>query len=161
MSGDIKIIWSPSLMEGDFEFSNSINDLTGDAGIGTAIVISLFSDRRASDDDILPDVNNLDKRGWWGDLGFPEFEEDRIGSKLWLLGREKTLDSVLMKAKSYAEEALQWMIDDGVAIKIEVSVERVGVIGTDILALLVEIYREFGGKRTYKYELQWTAQSSY
>lgn len=73
----------------------------------TNIIASLFTDARAHGDDILPD-GSVDKRGWWGD----SFNTKTIGSKLWLLHREKQLSSVLKRAQEYAEESLQWMIKE-------------------------------------------------
>jgi phage gp46-like protein len=73
----------------------------------TNIIASLFTDARAHDDDTLPD-GSTDKRGWWGD----SFSDKKIGSRLWLLSREKQLPSVLKRAQEYAEESLQWMIKE-------------------------------------------------
>lgn len=59
---------------------------------------------------------------------------DRIGSRLWLLGREKQLAEVVRRAKDYAEEALAWLIDDGVARRVSVtpSVPRQGWLWLEI-----------------------------
>lgn len=159
MSDDIRIDWDVDLMEGDFLFDADIQDLESDAGLETAIIISLFTDRRAGADDILPDPNNLNRRGWWGDLAYPEVEGDQIGSRLWLFEREKTLESVLAKVKKYAEESLSWVIEDEVAVKVDVSAERLGPVGTDKLALLIQIYKIDGAEIAYKYEAQWAAQA--
>lgn len=159
MAGDIRIVWDLDLMQGDFSFDESIQDLESDQGLETAVIISLFTHRRAKDDDILPDSNNIDKRGWWGDLGSPEVENDQIGSRSWLLEREKTLNSVLTREKEYAKEALKWMLEDGVAVKVDVKTERLGQVGTEILALLVQIYKMDGTKVALKYDLQWNAQA--
>lgn len=80
-------------------------DYSGGNEVLTNIIVSLFTDARASDDDILPD-GATDKRGWWGD----SFSDKKIGSRLWLLSREKQLSSVLKRAQEYAEESLAWMI---------------------------------------------------
>jgi len=157
MAGDIRIIWDSNLMEGNFSFDTSIQDLESDAGLETAVIISLFTDRRAKPDDILPDSNNPDRRGWWGDL-VPNIENDQIGSRLWLLSREKTLENALIKAKEYAKEALEWFIKDKVVKKIDVSAERSGSVGHDILALLVQIHKPDGTILSFKYEAQWIAQ---
>jgi phage gp46-like protein len=159
MPEDIRINWDVGLMEGDISFNTTKQDLEKDSGLETAVIISLFTDRRARDDDVLPDSNNPDRRGWWGDLGSPIVKGDQIGSRLWLLNREKTLESVLARAQEYAKEALQWLIDDEVAVKVDVSVERSGSIGNDRLALLAQIYKKDGNNETFKYELQWSAQS--
>ena len=48
-----------------------------------AVVISLFTHRRADPDD------NVDvPMGWWGDT-WPVVANDRYGSKLWILQRSK------------------------------------------------------------------------
>ena len=157
MAGDIRIIWNSNLMEGDFSFDTSIQELESDKGLETAVIISLFTDRRAKIDDILPDSNSSDRRGWWADL-VSDIEGDQIGSRLWLLNREKTQESVLTRTKEYAKEALNWLIEDGIALKIEVSAERLGPVGRDVLALLVQIYKPDETIVSLKYEAQWIAQ---
>lgn len=89
-----------------------------------AVMISLFTWRRANPDDDLPDGGS--RMGWWGD-GFPVVANDRIGSRLWLLSRAKIVPETLTRAKAYAEEALQWLVDDGVAARVLVEVERQGL----------------------------------
>lgn len=159
MPADIRIVWDVDLNEGDIEFDIANQDLTKDEGLETSVIISLFTDRRANAEDTLPDSNSTDRRGWWGDLASPDVEGDRIGSRLWLLQREKTLASVIEKAKKYAEEALEWMVEDGVAVKVDVNAERQGTVGSDILALEVKIYRLYGETVAFKYEAQWNAQA--
>ena len=44
-----------------------------------------------------------------------------IGSRLWLLNREKELQSVVNRARDYAAESLQWLIDDGIASRVDVA----------------------------------------
>jgi len=156
--GDIRIIWDSGLQEGDFNFETGNQDLETDDSLETAVVISLFTDRRAKIDDELPDPNNPDRRGWWGDLVSPVVEGDQIGSRLWLLNREKTLETVLVRAKEYAEESLKWLLEDGVAVKVVAETERQGLVGNDRLALKVEIYKIDGTNEAYNFEAQWLAQ---
>jgi len=157
MSNDIKISLDEDFLEGDFVFDEIIQDLESDGGLETAVIISLFTDRRANEDDVLPDSNNLDRRGWWGDLT-SGFENDQIGSRLWLLEREKTIPNVVIRAKQYAEEALQWLVNDGVAVKIEVEAERQGMLGNDVLAISCRIFKPDGTDIPFKYLMQWAAQ---
>ncbi|MHA2017787.1 MAG: phage GP46 family protein [Promethearchaeota archaeon] len=159
MPNDIKIKWDNTFMEGDFIFDSSIQDLEPDAGLETAILISLFTDRRAKKDDILPDPNSTDKRGWWGDLGAIEFQGDQIGSRLWLLNREKTTQNVLLKAKKYAEESLNWLMEDKIADKIKVITERQEIQGQAILAINVKVFRFEGNPLLFKFKTQWDAQT--
>lgn len=154
MSKDLKIVWDTELMTGDLGAGNG--DLLLDNGIETAVIISLFTDRRASDDDPLLDDNNLDKRGWWGDLVSPDVEGDQIGSKLWLIDRAKTTNDIIQMTKQYLDDALQWLVDDGVASKVDTYVERQGTPGNDQLAYLVTIYKNDGREVNLNYGLQWT-----
>lgn len=158
MPRDIQISWDEQLLEGDFLYSEG--DLTGDSGLETAIIISIFSDRRAEIGDELPDPQNPDRRGWWGDLTLDSTDvaADKIGSRLWLLERSKTTPETLARAKQYIEESLQWLIDDGVAAKVEVNVERQGLVGSDVLAFSVAIQKSDGEVEAFNFSEQWTSQ---
>lgn len=88
--------------------------------LSRAVVISLFTWQRASQSD---EVDNDQRMGWWGDT-FAENKGDKIGSKLWLLLRQKITEETLNRAQEYAYESLKWLIDDGICSDITVSVER-------------------------------------
>ncbi len=90
-----------------------------------AVLISLFTWRRANADDTLPDPKGF-RMGWWGD-SYPAVANDRIGSRLWLLARAKLTLTTVQRAQDYAEEALQWLIDDCVAARIAVRAVRQGL----------------------------------
>lgn len=102
-----------------------------------AVIVSLFTWRRANPDDPLPAER---RQGWWGD-SFPTVPSDRIGSRLWLLARSKLLPETVQLAREYAQEALQWLIDDGVASRIVVEAERQGL---DRLALACRVFKSDG-----------------
>jgi phage gp46-like protein len=147
---DAAIAFDGKLMAGDLALDGAA--LATDGGLATAVVVSLFSDRRARADDALPDSADGDPRGWWGDL-VPPVEGDRIGSRLWLLAREKQLPAVVARAKEYTEEALAWLIEDGIASRVEVSAEisRPGVLG-----LAIAIYRPGGGREEHRFSYIWS-----
>lgn len=88
--------------------------------LSRAVVISLFTWQRASQSD---EVDNDQRMGWWGDT-FAENKGDKIGSKLWLLLRQKVTDETINRAQEYAYDALKWLIDDGICSDITVDVER-------------------------------------
>lgn len=85
-----------------------------------AVVISLFTWRRAATDD---PVDDDERFGWWGD-SYPTIADDRIGSRLWLLRRVKLTVDTQRDAEFYAREALQWMLDDGQVLEVDVITER-------------------------------------
>lgn len=107
-------------------------DLASDDTIETAIILSLFTDRRAEPGDELP-AGETDRRGWWGDA-VPEAEGDRWGSRLWLLRREKQTQETLARAREYAREALSWLLDDGHATRLDVQATwaRQGLLGLTV-----------------------------
>lgn len=157
MSGEIKIIWDTDIAEGDFLFED--NDLSIEDGLETAVIISLFTDARANPEDQLPDPRSDDRRGYWGDT-FPEIDGDKTGSRLWLLSREKTIQETLNRAKQYAEESLQWMLDDMVASKLEIETERVGTVLQPILGILVKIFRTGDEPIALQFQSNWEAQEN-
>ena len=141
-----------------FELTVENGDFVNDSTFTTALIISLFTDRRAKAEDPLPDPENTDRRGWWAD-NLAEVQDDRIGSRLWLLSREKTIKDVLIRAKQYAEEALEWLIDDGVAAKVEVETERIfrGNEPTgDTLAIRVRVYSITETVESFTFQTLWS-----
>lgn len=133
---------------GDWLLENAT--LAEDNGLETAVIQSLFTDRRADDDDVLP--NNInDKRGWYGD-GWLTQANDKLGSKLWLLARKKQLPSVINRASEYARESLQWLIDDGIASNIEVTAE---ILEPNTLGLSIKIYKPQGDEISFRFQNVW------
>jgi phage gp46-like protein len=113
---DTSTSWNGPLNYGDWKLVGT-NLQTG-SELVTAVLISLFTDRLANADDVIPDGSN-DPRGWVGDLG----QTVPIGSRLWLLGREKLRPAVAETAKSMAAEALKWMLDDSVVARLDIKTE--------------------------------------
>lgn len=111
-----------------------------------AVIISLFSWRRAN-----PDDNAPVPMGWWGDT-YPTVAGDRIGSRLWLLGREKITNDTLNRARDYATEAMQWMLDDGVAARIDITSAR---SGQDSAVLGIVIYQRDGTSWDMQFDDYW------
>lgn len=88
-----------------------------------ALIISLFSWRKAHDDD---EVDGS-RYGYWGD-SYPPAPGALIGSRLWLLKRSKLVtNETLLQAEEIIREATQWFIDDGIAQRIDVQLERSGI----------------------------------
>ena len=139
---DISTIWNGT--HGDWQMVGA--DLGSGGDLATAVLISLFTDRVALPDDVIPDGSN-DPRGWWGDD--PTVP---VGSRLWLIFRSKLTQDTAANAQNYAEEALQWMADDGVVAGSDVYVES-QVPST--LAMRVTLFKNDGTKQTITFAWVW------
>ncbi len=117
---DVLLDFDGDLLAGDIRQSGP--DLTSDDGLKTAVVISLFTDARADVDDLLP-AGQRDRRGWWGD-GLSD--ADKTGSRRWLYLREKQTADTARKIREADEEALAWLVDDGIAASVSVETEWIG-----------------------------------
>lgn len=97
------------------------------------VKVALMTDRLSDPDEVRPDPDSDDRRGWWGDMdaqtiwqGWP------IGTKNWLLTRAKLNDypswegATVARAENYTREALQPLIDIKLCSNIDVTAVRVG-----------------------------------
>lgn len=149
---DIALIFDANTLLADLGISGG--GLTMDEGLDTAVLISLFTDRRAEPDDPVDPLSPTgDLRGWAGDLLAEP--GDRIGSRLWLLRREKMTEDLPSRVEAYAAEALQWMLDDGVATQVVCTATRVGL---ETIELVNELYR--GTQPLGRWKFAWSAQQA-
>lgn len=146
---DIKSVFID--MEHGADYALDALGLEQDDGLDTAVILSLFTDARAGDDDVLPHGQS-DRRGWWADA-YPATTGDRIGSRLWLLRASKQLQSSLTTAKQYAEEALAWMVDDGVAKRVEV---ETFIPRDEVMGMIVRIHKPDGAVSSFRFEQLWS-----
>ena len=103
-----------------------------ESALTRAVLISLFTWRRALTDDPVDDEELF---GWWGD-SYPDIADDRIGSRLWLLRRVKLTDATQRDAEFYANEALRWLLDEGHAIAIEISSDKADISRLNLTVIL-------------------------
>lgn len=142
-----------ALLQSDIsEFLYSVEgaDFLTDEGLETAVIISLFTDRRVSDEELPTGADS--KRGWWGDV-FPDVNGDQIGSKLWTLDRSSLTEDTAGDAETFGNEALAWLVDDGVAASATVvaSIEL-----PNCIRLEVEIVKPDGS--TNQFDFIWSGQ---
>jgi phage gp46-like protein len=122
-----------------------------DEGLETAVNISLFTDARADDDAELPGgARATDRRGWWGDA-YAKTKDDKVGSLIWLDARKKLISSTPSAIAKHARAALQWLLDDGVASRLEASAS---VIGRGCVLLSIDVYRPSGSRWQGRWEVQ-------
>lgn len=133
--------------------------------LATAARVALGTDALADANDILPDPDSTDRRGWWGD-----FEADEIwggwpiGCKNWLLARAKITDtpayegSTVDRARRYTAEALQPFIDQDIGSRLDVVATRVGLERIEVKAV---IYRGPVTEIDLRYQILWNEEPAY
>jgi phage gp46-like protein len=151
--------WSASVMEEPppillWSFPSSTKETVfNSSSLQVAVELSLFTDRRATLDEIRTFQGGMkgrqSRRGLWAN----SFKKHTQGSGLWLLQREKKTNSTLSRAKKACIESLQWLIDDGVVRSITVEVEFVG----DSIIILVSVVKPDGQDGTFKFQSSWNA----
>ena len=102
-------------VDGSADLSIEGADLLEEDSLSTAVLLSLFCDAYAED---RPELD--DRRGWWADS-----DEDRFGSQLWLVRREKTSTETAERARRYAENALAWLVELDVVESVSVATRYV------------------------------------
>ncbi len=115
--------------------------LVEDESLENAVLVSLFTDKRHNGEN-----------GWWADM--LSTDGDEIGSKLWILGREKMVQETLYKYRDEVQDALKWMVDDGVAKEINVDVNAITLYE---ISITVDIIKQ--DDDVIKYQLAWNGQS--
>ena len=84
------------------------NDLATGGDLRTAVILSLFTDRGSAWQDSLEGV--------------------ALGSRLFGLRRAKRTQATLLQARDYCQEALAWLVSDGVAASVAVQTAWQGTI---------------------------------
>ncbi|MFT8417390.1 MAG: phage GP46 family protein [Acetobacter sp.] len=129
---DIALSWNVARAEGKWIVSNG--DLLLGSALASAVMVSLFTDRVAPETITTLDgafgispaagaagsrTNN--RRGWWADA----WADSPIGSRLWQMERaiKAGRSSVPREVEAICQEALQWLVDDGVAQSVVVAAQ--------------------------------------
>ncbi|WP_069353850.1 phage GP46 family protein [Burkholderia cenocepacia] len=144
---------NPCVTAGHHVEALEVRALELDDSLCTAVILSLFCDRRADADTILPH-NQTDRRGWCGDefaapsSDAPRDESDEWGSHLWLCYVSKSSADVLERARFAAWESLQWMVRTDVASRVDVTATWTGA-ADERLALRPRIYQGESDRPVY------------
>lgn len=112
---DLALTFNPALQAFDLAVAGA--DLAPDLTLASSVLMSLLCDRIAEPYEV---PAGQDRRGWWADVYSDS--NHLTGSRLWLLEREKQLASVVQRCKQYCEEALAWMVEDGLVSALSVTV---------------------------------------
>lgn len=122
---------------GDFALAGRDGLASGNA-IATAVVLCLLTDARLPDDELRPEHAG-DARGWAGD-GYDidaSRGEAELGSRLWRYRRHELTDATARAVEDEARRALQPLMRQGVAARIDVRAEARKAEGCMALAVTV------------------------
>lgn len=133
------------VVDGDFEV---------DVGLTTALRVSLFTDKRAREEDRIPDRSG-DPRGFWGNEYTPD-PNDEYGSWLWLLDGKPLTAETLQQMEDYAEDAVAWMVTDGIARKVEATAQKFLEVDRTAALLEIRIYRNDDAPLRFRFKRFWT-----
>lgn len=133
--------------------------------LATAVRVALGTDSLADKNDVLPDPDSTDRRGWWGDFEAEEIWGGwPIGCKNWLLSRAKITDapavegSTLQRARQYTLDALRPFIEKRVATNANAEAVRVGLQRIDVVA---QLYRGPDLEIDLAYQALWQEEPVY
>jgi phage gp46-like protein len=122
---------------GECDLSEDGGSLVEGADLETMVLISLFSDAPAREGDGVDPESP--RAGWYADAF--NADGDITGSRLWTLKRAKLVKTTVVRAKEYADEALAWMVSDGIAAKVENASEILTINGVRSVYLSTLVYR--------------------
>lgn len=80
-----------------------------------ALLVSLFTDRRAAEDEV---ISPLDRRGWLGNLLSGPADEN-WGSGIWLYEQSRLRDEDIEGVRVEGEQSLSWLVDEDIATSVE------------------------------------------
>lgn len=128
MSGYWDTVWSNEFGEGDWAIADPTGTAGGrgglkaDAGLATAIILALFTDKRAPEGARLDDG---DRRGWFGDRidVRADLGETDLGSWIWLYERSALTEDLPLRIRDAAIDGLEPIRLQGAVARFDVSVE--------------------------------------
>lgn len=147
---DIRVVWNPERLLGEWLVTGRTLDTTQE--LVTAVAVALFTHRTAEDDDPLPHFAS-DRRGWWADAEADELYQGwPIGSRLWLLSREKQTNETRVRADAYIREAMDHFVDARVIAAYDLVVEW---FASERLGAELTLYRGTGQSIAVRFETLW------
>ena len=143
----------PFSLESDLALCDDGISFACEPSLYNAVRLSLFCRARALPGDELPQGAGAfgeDLGGWWGSAFLSDSGE--LGSRLWTLRRSALTDSTRQRARDFALEALQWLVETGIAS--DVLVEPL-IPERDVLRLDVTIVREDAADAQFEFDCLW------
>lgn len=143
---DIRLVYDNTKMHCDWVITDG--DLDTDGDLETAVLLSLFTNARAPDG-TKPPNGSTDLGGCWID----SVEGYSMGSLLWTIeGAKKVGNSLLTHARTICEQALQWLIDDGVVGGVTV---QTSWLNAGALNIGIRLTKPDGADVSFRYAWAW------
>lgn len=143
------MVWDTAKFRGDWGVTSG--DLQTDpGGLRSAVLLSLFTNKRAPSDWTPTAGSPSGRQGVWSDT----YDGFQLGSWLWLLNREFISDSnaVLSRAKDYCLDSLSWLQTSGVVASITVTV---GWIASGVMGIVVALTQPQSPPQTFNLSWAW------
>lgn len=132
MNQDVQLVKNA---DGLFDLAVSNNTLDTIDGFETAIIVSLLSDARAPSSSVQTPSR---RRGWVGNI-LTAASGRELGSRLWLFSQSRLTDEILNDLAIAAQEALDWMIEDGIAKSVAATVLKNDLRGVTVTIVITTI----------------------
>lgn len=143
---DVKVEKTPNGFY-DLAIDTSNRDFATVSGIETPVLCSLFSDRRASVDEV---ADPWKRRGWIGNL-VSDTPSDNYGSGLWLYEQRRATADVRTSLRMEVIQSLEWMREDGIVKYVDADINYdPAQRKVSIRVLAVD---KVGGESTHSFEL--------
>jgi phage gp46-like protein len=102
----------------DLDLDADARDLATTGGLETALLCSLFSDRRAAVDEV---ADPWRRRGWIGNL-LSDIPADNYGSGLWLYEQHRATSEVRASLRMEVIQSLDWLADEALVSHVDADV---------------------------------------
>lgn len=131
----------------DLVIDEASGDFATTGGLETAILCSLFSDRRAEPDEV---ADPWKRRGWIGNL-IADTPNDNYGSGLWLYEQRRATEDVRAALRLEVIQCLSWLVDEGLAVAIDALIAYEPAKRRVIIT--VQLTDRLGGNTQHSYAL--------
>ena len=133
---------------GSVDFDIEDGDLKHEDGFDTAIWISLFTDARATESQVLIPEH---RRGWLADI--LSINNRKLGGYLWLIDQSRLVQKTLNEAIDYARKSLEWMLEDDICEQINVTGSLVPKLGIQLNIQIISKYGVTSNKNVKLWEV--------
>ena len=134
----------------DLDFSEADHDLLTTDSLENVVIISIGTYARERN---LDKVANLSPvvGGWWGDA---LDEKGTLGGYLYEAFPGQLTDGTARQIETLVVDALQWMVNDGVAKSVKCGAE---IVDNEVMSIQITIERPDGESVAMLYEIKWKA----